>query len=105
MHVCILNTNVAPSSNVPHQILSNTAGLQEIAELIDNLHRTLPSNQFHILPLHSELSSAEQQRVFAPPPSGLSKIVVATNIAEVRLKSSHYDVIEYDAAYSVPTLC
>ena len=33
-------------------------GLQEIAELIDVLHATLPPTQsFHILPLHSELTS------------------------------------------------
>jgi HrpA-like RNA helicase len=43
-------------------------GLQEIAELIGVLHGALASSgNFLILPLHSELSTAEQQLVFAAP--------------------------------------
>ena len=35
-----------------------------------------------IIALHSILSSADQQSVFNVPPSGVRKIVLATNIAE-----------------------
>lgn len=39
-------------------------------------------SRYTILILHSELSSADQQKVFATPPKPIRKIVLATNIAE-----------------------
>ena len=38
--------------------------------------------RFQIFALHSVLSSEDQNRVFAVPPKGIRKIVLATNIAE-----------------------
>lgn len=35
-----------------------------------------------MLPLHAGLSAEEQDRVFAAPPAGVRKCIVATNIAE-----------------------
>jgi ATP-dependent RNA helicase DHX29 len=40
------------------------------------------SGVFRILPLHSTVSSESQGAVFDVPPSGIRKIVIATNIAE-----------------------
>eukprot|EP00967_Tisochrysis_lutea_P061760 scaffold79210_cov28-Tisochrysis_lutea.AAC.1 len=45
----------------------------------------LVDGRLHVLPLHSGLSSADQRRVFAAPPSGARKIVVSTNVAETSL--------------------
>jgi HrpA-like RNA helicase len=41
--------------------------------------------KFLLLPLHSALSTAEQQKVFMPPQPGVRKIVFATNIAETSI--------------------
>ena len=35
-----------------------------------------------VLPLHGSLSSEEQGRVFQSPPPGMSKVILATNVAE-----------------------
>nr|POE84612.1 putative atp-dependent rna helicase dhr1 [Quercus suber] len=39
----------------------------------------------HILPLYAALPSAQQMRVFQPPPNGSRLIVLATNVAETSL--------------------
>lgn len=38
-----------------------------------------------VLPLHANLTTAEQTLVFRPTPSGKRKIVVATNVAETSI--------------------
>ena len=38
-----------------------------------------------LVPLHGQLTPKEQQRAFAPPPTGARKIVLATNVAETSL--------------------
>jgi hypothetical protein len=42
----------------------------------------LCSGRALVLPLHGSLSSEEQGRVFGPPPQGMVKIILATNVAE-----------------------
>ena len=64
-------------------------GLKEIESAIAQLQQQpmldSAEQQKWILPLHSTLSAEEQMRVFARPPAGLIKIVVATNIAETSI--------------------
>lgn len=38
-----------------------------------------------MLPLHSSLTSEEQQTIFQHPPPGIRKVIVATNIAETSI--------------------
>lgn len=58
-------------------------GLAEIRQLNDMLasHPSFSSNWL-IYPLHSTISSEDQQAAFHLPPPGVRKIVIATNIAE-----------------------
>ena len=39
----------------------------------------------HVLPLHASLETREQKKVFANPPPGKRKVVVATNVAETSI--------------------
>jgi ATP-dependent RNA helicase DHX29 len=58
-------------------------GIAEIRQLNDMLtgHPSFSTNWF-IYPLHSTISSEDQQAAFLIPPPGVRKIVLATNIAE-----------------------
>jgi ATP-dependent RNA helicase DHX29 len=58
-------------------------GIAEIRQLNDILtsHPSFNSNWL-IYPLHSTISSEDQQAAFLLPPPGVRKIVIATNIAE-----------------------
>jgi ATP-dependent RNA helicase DHX29 len=64
-------------------ILCFLPGIAEIRQLNDIL-AAHPSfdNSWLIYPLHSTISSEEQQAAFVLPPPGMRKIVIATNIAE-----------------------
>ncbi|KAF0286786.1 putative ATP-dependent RNA helicase DHX57 [Amphibalanus amphitrite] len=70
-------------------ILVFLPGLAEIMTLHDQLlgHRTLGrrAGRFLLVPLHSSLSSEEQQLVFRKPKPGVRKIVISTNLAETSI--------------------
>lgn len=56
-------------------------GVQEIRQCMDAVRNVLGGTQTDILPLHANLSSEEQRRVFAK--TSKWKIIAATNVAEV----------------------
>lgn len=60
-------------------------GVMEIKKCCDMLRNCLAGQSAEVLPLHSNLTSNEQQLVFKPPRNGFRKIVVATNIAETSI--------------------
>ena len=64
-------------------ILVFLPGIAEIRRLNDMLsgHPTF-SNGWYTYPLHSTIATEEQERAFLVPPTGIRKIVLATNIAE-----------------------
>ncbi|KAI0139428.1 P-loop containing nucleoside triphosphate hydrolase protein [Hypoxylon sp. NC0597] len=69
-------------SNKKGGILIFLPGVAEINRTVNQL-KNVPS--LHVLPLHASLDTREQRRVFAPPPGGKRKVVVATNVAETSI--------------------
>ncbi|KAK3048801.1 putative ATP-dependent RNA helicase ucp12 [Extremus antarcticus] len=72
-------------SELGHQdggILIFLPGVGEINQAISAL-RNIPG--LYPLPLHASLQSSEQRLVFKKPPSGLRKVVAATNVAETSI--------------------
>nr|XP_020832636.1 putative ATP-dependent RNA helicase DHX57 isoform X3 [Phascolarctos cinereus] len=74
----------------PGAVLVFLPGLAEIKMLYEQLQsnplfNNRRSNRCIILPLHSSLSSEEQQVVFVKPPVGVTKIIISTNIAETSI--------------------
>ena len=58
-------------------------GAYEIGQTIRALGQQLSSSRFELLPLYSDLSVADQDRVFAK--GGRRKVIVSTNVAETSL--------------------
>ena len=59
------------------------SGMTEIMTVVDAAKQYAARNKrWIILPLHSSLSVAEQEKVFDFPPEGVRKCIVSTNIAE-----------------------
>ncbi|XP_043913365.1 putative ATP-dependent RNA helicase DHX57 isoform X2 [Protopterus annectens] len=73
----------------PGAILIFMPGLAEIKLLYEQLQSNPLFNNRRkrcvIYPLHSSLSSEEQQSVFLKPPTDVTKIVISTNIAETSI--------------------
>lgn len=63
-------------------VLCFLPGLDHIITVKDRLQKSHLSKKMIILPLHSLLPAGEQRAAFARAPSGLLKVVLATNIAE-----------------------
>ncbi|XP_006215622.1 putative ATP-dependent RNA helicase DHX57 [Vicugna pacos] len=74
----------------PGAILVFLPGLAEIKMLYEQLQSNAlfnnrRSHRCVVHPLHSSLSSEEQQAVFVKPPVGVTKIIISTNIAETSI--------------------
>ena len=80
MEVVAYDPQIAQYSSA---ILCFMPGIAEIRQLNDMLaaHPAFDKSWL-IYPLHSTISSEEQQAAFVIPPAGMRKIVIATNIAE-----------------------
>ncbi|CAL7939710.1 unnamed protein product [Xylocopa violacea] len=64
----------------PGGILCFLPGWQEIKELREILHSEI--NNLFIVPLHSKISVATQQKAFDSPPHNMTKVILSTDIAE-----------------------
>lgn len=84
----ICNNPVAKQkNNIPEDgaILIFLPGMAEIRRLNDQILSDInfsDTTKFLVYPLHSTISSEDQNLVFDIPPKGVRKIVLATNIAE-----------------------
>lgn len=73
-------------SNERGDLLIFVSGTNEINTVIEAAQRyNEKNNKWIILPLHSSLSIAEQDKVFDYAPEGMRKCVVSTNIAETSI--------------------
>ncbi|XP_044019981.1 probable ATP-dependent RNA helicase DHX34, partial [Aphidius gifuensis] len=62
------------------------SGMSEITAVVDAANEyAKKKNNWIILPLHSTLSIAEQDKAFDYPPDGVRKCIVSTNIAETSI--------------------
>ncbi|XP_071787163.1 putative ATP-dependent RNA helicase DHX57 [Asterias amurensis] len=70
-------------------ILIFLPGLAEIMSCYEQLQSSLcgprANKKFKLVPLHSSLSSEEQNSAFIKPKEGVTKVVIATNIAETSI--------------------
>ncbi|KAH3919850.1 hypothetical protein HBI56_031820 [Parastagonospora nodorum] len=71
-------------SRYSNAVLVFLPGIAEIRQVNDLLggHPSFNNKDWLIYPLHSTISSEDQQAAFLIPPRGVRKIVLATNIAE-----------------------
>ncbi|CAG9462498.1 unnamed protein product [Pedinophyceae sp. YPF-701] len=60
-------------------------GWAEISNLQKDLESRLDRSRNKIYPLHGSLPTANQREIFDRPPSGVRKVVLATNIAETSI--------------------
>jgi ATP-dependent helicase HrpB len=60
-------------------------GQREIRDAESQLRRQLSANNIIIAPLYGDLTLEQQQRAIAPADAGITKIVLATNIAETSI--------------------
>jgi len=92
-HPCFLLPDAATLLEEGHNVLVFQPGKQEIDDTIENLKELLDHDgaKAVLLPLHSELSIAEQSRVFKSYP--LPKAVVATDIAQTSLTIDDIDAV------------
>lgn len=60
-------------------------GIAEITKLASRLQGNGTFKKWHVVPLHSSLPARDQRQIFLPPPKGMRKVVLATNIAETSI--------------------
>lgn len=73
-----------PSKDAGGALLIFCSGVGEIKQTIDAIKAQVRDN-IDVLPLHANLSPAEQRKVFEPQRASRRKVVVATNVAETSI--------------------
>ncbi|CAH1119551.1 unnamed protein product [Phaedon cochleariae] len=75
------------SQNVPGAVLVFLPGWNLIFAMMKHLqgHPVFGGSQYSILPLHSQIPREDQRKVFQPVPDHVTKVILATNIAETSI--------------------
>ncbi|KAF8559205.1 P-loop containing nucleoside triphosphate hydrolase protein [Imleria badia] len=81
-HLCFKNRSLLPFSSAVLIFMPGLAEIRRMSDLLSEHPSFGQESPFRVYPLHSTLSSENQNAVFDVPPAGMRKIVVATNIAE-----------------------
>ncbi|XP_073973059.1 dosage compensation regulator mle isoform X2 [Rhodnius prolixus] len=73
--------------DIPGAVLIFLPGWNVIFALLRHLqqHPLFSGSSFLLLPLHSQLPREDQRKVFDPVPTGVTKIILSTNIAETSI--------------------
>ena len=66
----------------PGAVLIFLPGWDDITKLHDALEKLPESRLWKLYPLHGSMPTSQQKDIFKSPPTGLRKVVIATNIAE-----------------------
>eukprot|EP00040_Diaphanoeca_grandis_P018572 m.97718 g.97718 ORF g.97718 m.97718 type:complete len:1204 (+) comp27004_c0_seq2:178-3789(+) len=77
--------NSADTKDDKGAVLIFLPGIMEITKTQDRIKANSSLRSAHIVCLHSSLPSASQRLVFNPPPKGMRKVVLSTNIAETSI--------------------
>jgi ATP-dependent helicase HrpB len=83
-------------------VLAFLPGEREIRNTASLLRDGEAQDRIVVLPLYGAMAQAEQDRVFAPAPSGLRKVVLATAIAETSLTIDGITVVVDSGFARVP---
>ncbi|XP_028151062.2 dosage compensation regulator [Diabrotica virgifera virgifera] len=75
------------TQSIPGAVLVFLPGWNLIFAMMKHLqnHPVYGGSQYSILPLHSQIPREDQKRVFQPVPDHVTKVILATNIAETSI--------------------
>ena len=85
-------SQIAKLAEQKRNILVFQTGKAEIEKTIQTLKASV-GDTVHILPLHGDLTPAEQQECFKSAPKGKSKIIVSTNVAQTSVTIPDIDAV------------
>jgi len=94
-------------------ILVFLPGAPEINKALETIKRYTKDLPTFLLPLHGGLQPKEQNAVFRPPPRGLTKVILCTNVAETSITIPDCTIVvdtarvkesSYDPANRMPLL-
>lgn len=88
-----LIATIVDLSRASRNVLVFLPGKREIAQTIEALQPLVDTRIVSLLPLHGELTPAEQALCFAAPPFGVSKVVLATNVAQTSITIPDIDAV------------
>ncbi|XP_066147044.1 dosage compensation regulator mle isoform X1 [Euwallacea fornicatus] len=79
--------NYIKKQDIPGAVLVFLPGWNIIFALMKHLqnHPIFGGSQYCILPLHSQIPREDQRKVFLPVPPNVTKVILATNIAETSI--------------------